>query len=278
MSPEEWSVLIEVSQWMLGVAAICFVLGEITRNVSQVDKLWSIIPVVWCWFITARFGFESRMVLMASLATIWGVRLTYNFSRQGGYSWKFWTGHEDYRWAHVRKWPVLNTTLGFALFDLVFIALYQNVLLLLIVLPILTTHGARAPLGSIDVLLAIAFVGLVVLETLADQEQWNFQNEKKRLRAEGRALEGRFAGGFIRDGLFARSRHPNYFAEQAIWVVFYLFTVAANRRFDWTGIGCVLLILLFQGSSRLSESIQADKYPEYLDYQSKVSRFLPRVF
>ena len=25
----------------------CFVVGELTRNVSQVDKLWSIVPVLY---------------------------------------------------------------------------------------------------------------------------------------------------------------------------------------------------------------------------------------
>jgi len=278
MSAEMWLVLEQLTIGMLGVAALCFVVGEITGNVSQVDKLWSIVPVGYAWFAAWKFAFEPRLALMAALATVWGVRLTYNFSRHGGYSWKFWSGHEDYRWAHVRQWPVMNTRVGFALFDLLFIALYQNALLLLIVFPIVAAHGAQAPLGIADGVLAVVFLGLVVLETAADQEQWRFQAEKKRRVAAGEPLDGRYASGFIRDGLFGRSRHPNYFAEQAIWVVFYAFAVAANGRFDWTGIGCVLLILLFQGSSRLSESIQAGKYPDYAGYQATVGRFLPRFF
>ena len=32
-------------------AFLCFVLGEITRNNSQVDKIWSILPFVYCWII-----------------------------------------------------------------------------------------------------------------------------------------------------------------------------------------------------------------------------------
>ena len=38
---------------MLAVAALCFVIGTVTGNVSQVDKLWSIIPVVYVWVVAA---------------------------------------------------------------------------------------------------------------------------------------------------------------------------------------------------------------------------------
>lgn len=81
-------------------AAYCFIVGEITLNNSQMDKLWSILPAVYVWIVAIKGGMSPRLVLMASLATIWGVRLTWNFARKGAYSWKFWAGEEDYRW----KW------------------------------------------------------------------------------------------------------------------------------------------------------------------------------
>jgi steroid 5-alpha reductase family enzyme len=72
-------------------------------------------------------------------------------------------------------------------------------------------------------------------------------------------------------------RHPNYFAEQAIWVVFYLFSVAATGEWlNWTIVGAVLLVILFKGSSDFSEEISAKKYPKYADYQKRVGRFLPK--
>jgi len=73
----------------------------------------------------------------------------------------------------------------------------------------------------------------VVFETVADQQQWNFQGEKKRQSAAGK-LEGRYARGFIADGLWSRARHPNYFAEQSIWVVSFLFSVVATGRLNWS--------------------------------------------
>ena len=128
---------------------------------------------------TVQAGYEPRMVLMSAVATVWGIRLTYNFSRHGGYSWKFWSGNEDYRWAHVRQKPGLNTRLGWTVFHFGFICLYQNALLLLIALPVVLVQGTGAPTLVVARLAALD-VGLVLLETVADQQQWNFQGEKKR--------------------------------------------------------------------------------------------------
>ncbi|MEQ1439014.1 DUF1295 domain-containing protein [Fontimonas sp. SYSU GA230001] len=275
-TPVQWALIRNLSLTMLAIALLCFVVGELSGNVSQVDKLWSITPPLYAWLATAQAGYEPRMVLMSVVATIWGIRLTYNFSRHGGYSWKFWSGNEDYRWAHVRRKRGLDNRLVWTAFHFGFICLYQNALLLLIALPVVLVQGTGAP-TLLDVLLAALFLGLVGLETLADQQQWNFQTEKKRRLKSGEPLDGDYARGFITSGLWAHSRHPNYFAEQSIWVVFFLFSVAATGAFNWSVIGCLLLILLFQGSSKLSESLQADKYPDYPEYQRCVPRFIPSL-
>jgi steroid 5-alpha reductase family enzyme len=273
LTQQQWATLQQVGALMLLVAMLCFAVGELTGNVSQVDKLWSIVPVVYAWIITGQADWDPRMVLMSVLATLWGARLTYNFSRHGAYQWKFWTGHEDYRWAHVRKNPGLDTVWGWKLFHLGFICLYQNALLLMLVLPLVVVQNTATPLGWADAVLAALFVALVMFETIADQQQWNFQQGKKR---EGRS--GRYAAGFVSDGLWARSRHPNYFAEQSLWVTFFLFSVVATGAPNWSMAGCLLLILLFQGSANLSETIQSQKYADYPDYRKRVPRFIPRIF
>lgn len=275
---EQWHMLKTVIWIMLGVAALCFVLGELTGNYSQLDKIWSITPPLYAWVITVQGGMDARMVLMSVLATIWGLRLTYNFSRHGAYTWKFWTGAEDYRWAHVRQNPALQGRLRFGLFNLFFVSLYQNALLLLIALPIVVVRSAPRPLSWADYVCALVFLGLVIMETVADQQQRSFQNERHRRVRAGETLGSPYARGFVAEGLWSRSRHPNYFAEQSIWVVFFLFSVAATGRLNWSIAGCLLLILLFQGSSKLSEEISSKKYPEYARYQRCVPRFLPRLF
>ena len=44
---------------------------------------------------------------------------------------------------------------------------------------------------------------------------------------------------------------------------------------NWSVIGALLLVVLFQGSSALAEEISGGKYPEYEQYCRSVPRFFP---
>lgn len=259
----------------LVAAGLCFLVSTFSRNYSQVDKLWSLIPIVYVWMVAEHSGFESRTVLMALLVTAWGLRLTYNFSRRGGYSWKFWTGEEDYRWAVLRDKPELSNNWRWMVFNLVFISYYQMGLILLFTLPAVRSLEGRA-LGWADFFLAGIILFLIVLETIADQQQWNYHKEKKQALTGGGDIAEKYKKGFVHSGLWGLMRHPNYAAEQAIWIVFYFFSVAATGKWlNWSVMGAILLVLLFWGSSSFSESISAGKYPGYADYKKRIPRFLP---
>jgi len=273
------SILRETA-WGVGfVVLLTFVVGQLTRNNSQVDKLWSIVPAPYTWYMTWKGGMDERMVLMSVLVTIWAARLTYNFARRGGYSWKFWEGEEDYRWEVLRQRPGFKNPFVWLLFNLFFICFYQNTLIFLFTLPVLSGLAENAaPLGAWDYVLAAVYVGLVIMEYIADQQQFDFQTEKYRRINAGEPL-GEYADGFVQTGLWSKMRHPNYFAEQSIWVVFYLLSVAATGEWlNWTIAGAVLLIILFKGSSDFSEEISAKKYPAYKDYQKRVARFIPKFW
>lgn len=275
LSENQEGILFKLLLVYLVAAGLCFLVSTISGNYSQVDKLWSLIPIAYVWMVAVYSGFEPRLVLMALLVSAWGFRLTYNFSRRGGYSWKFWTGEEDYRWAVLRAKPELSAKWRWVLFNLFFISYYQMGLILMFTLP--SVRGLDgAPLGWADYLLAAVIVFLIVMETLADQQQWNYHKEKKKAMAEGGKIAEKYKKGFAHSGLWARMRHPNYAAEQAIWIAFYFFSVAATGKWlNWSVMGAILLVLLFWGSSSFSESISTGKYPEYEDYQNKVPRFIP---
>lgn len=272
-----WSTIYIV----IGVVAYTFIVGELTNNNSQVDKLWSVVPIIYVWnmFYQAyqhTHVINERMLLMSILVTLWGIRLTYNFARRGAYQWKFWAGEEDYRWEILRKRPGFNNRFVWMIFDLFFICSYQNVLIFLFTLPILATLATNAtPLGLADYLLAALYLGFIIIEYIADQQQFDFQTEKHRRINNNEAL-GEYEKGFVSTGLWSIVRHPNYASEQSIWVVFYFFSVIASGEWlNWSVVGCVLLIILFKGSSDFSEDISANKYPEYKNYQASVPRFIP---
>ncbi len=244
------------------IATGCWILSLITRDTSQVDRMWSIAPPIYLWVLAGGAGFrDGRLDLMAVLATLWGARLTYNFARKGGYS-----GVEDYRWAVLRK---AMSAWQFQLFNLFFIVIYQNVLLVLIALPGWTALNHPTRLGPLDGVLAVLFLGALAGETVADQQQWNFHRQK---RNGGTASPA----GFLRAGLFRYARHPNYFFEIVMWWLMFGFgAVAASSLLLWTVAGAALLTVLFVGSTIMTERISAAKYPAYAEYQATTSPIVP---
>ncbi|MBK9190555.1 MAG: DUF1295 domain-containing protein [Crocinitomicaceae bacterium] len=275
MSDRQIEIMMPVIWVYLLFAALCFIVSTLSDNYSQVDKLWSIMPAIYAWMTAYHASMDARLVLVASLITFWAIRLTFNFARRGGYSWKFWTGEEDYRWAILRAKPEFSAKWKWVLFNLFFISFYQMGLVLLITLPMIKMVDGKA-LGVADYFLAAAIVVVVIFEFIADQQQWNYQKEKYRLKKAGLPLEGIYKKGFTHTGLWVYMRHPNYAAEQLVWILIYCFSISATGFWiNWTIAGSILLVLLFKGSSDFSEKISAEKYSDYKEYQKKVPRFVP---
>ena len=255
MSPLSVSLGIAVA-----VTAACWLASVVTREYSWVDRIWSIVPVVYLWVFAAG-AHDARVTLMALLVTAWGARLTFNFARRGGYA----PGGEDYRWQVLRgRLPGWR----FQLLNLVFIAIVQNAILLAITLPAWTARRSHRPLGPADVVAALVFVALLAGETVADQQRWQFHRS------------GRAAGGAVlRTGLFRVSRHPNYVCEVGQWwVVFAFGAIAAGTVLLPTVAGAVLLTLLFVPSTLFTEQISAARHPEFEEYRRSTPMFvgLPR--
>jgi steroid 5-alpha reductase family enzyme len=249
-----------------GVSAATWLLSVITREYSWVDRIWSIVPIAYVAVFAGAADFsDARLNLMLVLVVLWGARLTFNFARKGGYA----PGGEDYRWAILRGrlsgWQ-------YQLFNVFFISLYQNLILVLITLPAWTALQHRTAFTVLDGVLAVAFLACLAGETVADQQQWEFHQWKKAEVAAGREPSPRF----LTTGLFRFSRHPNFFFEQAQWWLIFAFgAVAARSLWQPTVLGAVLLTLLFLGSTRFTESISRSRYPEYATYQSTTSPLIP---
>tara|TARA_B100001250_G_C19666674_1_gene729580 strand:- start:122 stop:1063 length:942 start_codon:yes stop_codon:yes gene_type:complete len=273
---KQLETLIYLFKVYVGASMVAFVVSEIFQNYSQVDKLWSTIPIYYVWYFTAESGYDPRMILMSIVATMWGLRLSYNFGRRGGYSIYFWVGEEDYRWKELKRIaPFLRPRLNWAVFNLFFICLYQMGLVFLITLPILAAWQGTNDISTYDYLIALLMVSFIIIETLSDQQQYNFQTEKYKKIDLGKNLSGDYKRGFVSTGLWSISRHPNFTSEQLIWIVFYLFSISATGNvFNWSIIGCVLLVILFYNSAKFSEGISSAKYADYKIYQKNVPMFL----
>ena len=264
---------------MAGVAILCFIVSELTSNYSQVDKLWSLMPAAYGW-ITVATVHSTRLILMASLMTIWGLRLSYNFFRKGGYNIIPWKGEEDYRWKIIRETRFLKGRFRFGLFNLLFISLYQNIVIFLFSSPLLIAalHPEKQ-LTIVDFIAGILMGAFIITESISDNQLFKFHQEKKNPGKEENKYKESLKKGFLTEGLWRYVRHPNFTSEQAIWICFYFFGVAASGQ--WINItlaGPVLLVLIFIGSSQLTESISGKKYSGYTVYQKEVPKFIPRIF
>src|SRR5260370_27299779 len=134
-----------------GVCVVTWLASLVTNEHSWVDRIWSIIPVAYLAVFAGAAGFrDARLDTMFALVALWGIRLTFNFARKGGYA----PGGEDYRWKALRsrmaRWQ-------FQLFNLFFITLYQNAILLLICLPAFTALDHPSPLAPLVRIATLAF-------------------------------------------------------------------------------------------------------------------------
>ncbi|KAF5627384.1 DUF1295 domain protein [Fusarium tjaetaba] len=252
----------------IALGFVFLVVSEINRNYSQVDRMWSILPNLYVVHLSvwARLAGipSSRVDLIAAATTLWSCRLTYNYWRKGGYN----KGSEDYRWAILQQYV---PRFVWFLFNVTFISFYQSVLLFSFscvpAYAILCSTKFEQDVTSADIVFALIMVGLVYSEWVSDGQQWDYHAAKHQYQAEAKVpkqfkySQAELDRGFNTSGLWAYSRHPNFAAEQMIC---YTFT------------GAAALILLFQGSTWLTELITAGKYTEYPSYQEQVGMFLPK--
>ncbi|KAF5027232.1 hypothetical protein F66182_648 [Fusarium sp. NRRL 66182] len=268
----------------LALSFVFLVVSEINKNYSQVDRMWSILPNLYVIHLSvwARLAGvpSSRVDLIAVATTLWSCRLTFNYWRKGGYE----RGSEDYRWEIVQKYV---PGFIFFLFNVTFISFIQSVLLFAFscvpAYAILLSTKFEPNVTTGDIAYFAIMVGLVYSEWVSDGQQWDYHQAKHKYQAEAKVpkefsyTQADLDRGFNTSGLWAYSRHPNFAAEQLIWFVLYQWSCFATKNiYSYTLAGSASLILLFQGSTWLTELITTGKYSEYPLYQKHVGMFLPK--
>ncbi len=254
----------------MGTVLVSFWFSLLTDDYSWTDRLWSTLPVAFAWIYAYKAGFSSPAVVASLLVTIWGARLTFNFSRRGGY-----TGEEDYRWKIL--YEKIGNPVRWFFFNLLFIALYQQFLFIAFTSPLGLLPSTTAPFTTLSYIAIFLFICFLSIETIADQQQYTFQQAKYQLLPRKEELENEYTQGFRSSGLFRYSRHPNYLGELGVWWSIYLYSVSFHDfLLHYTIAGPLLLTLLFIGSTIFTESITSSKYPEYAAYKEKAGAIIFR--
>jgi steroid 5-alpha reductase family enzyme len=124
----------------------------------------------------------------------------------------------------------------------------------------------------------------VLIEFFADQQQWNYHKAKSAYQSTAQVPKNsgytaaQLDRGFNTSGLFAWSRHPNFAAEQAVWVALYQWCCCDSDTLgNWAAAGAMGYLILFQASTWFTELITSEKYPQYALYQQRVGKFLPKT-
>jgi steroid 5-alpha reductase family enzyme len=232
------------------------------RNASFYDAYWSVAPLAialyWMLATASENTVLARQIVVVTLVFFWGLRLTYNWARQ-------WQGlkHEDWRYADFRK----RSGGWFWLVDLVGIEMMPTVFVFtgcLSLYPALSAgENCFGPLDGIAIAITAA---AIVIEATADEQLLRFVRKKQP------------AGQIMAKGLWAYSRHPNYFGEIAFWWGLFVFGLAADSGYWWTVAGPVAITVLFLFASiPMMEKRNMERRPGYDERRKKVSALIPWI-
>jgi steroid 5-alpha reductase family enzyme len=227
------------------------------NNGSVYDPYWSVAPpfVALFWIGHASGASTVRQVTATVLVFLWGIRLTYNWARG-------WPGlhHEDWRYidlyatAPMPKWAI--SFLGIHLFPTVMVLLGC-----LALIPALA-RGSN-PFGLLDAAALVVTAAAILIEWVADEQLRGFGGRKQ-------------PGEIIQSGLWAYSRHPNYFGEISFWWGLFLFALAADASYWWMIIGPLSMTAMFHWASiPMLDRRSVARRPGYDEHMRRVNAVIP---
>lgn len=229
--------------------SLFFIAAQRLENNSIVDSAWGPGFAIASW--TAYLSSPSMPVLIPICISIWALRLFIHIT------WRNFGKPEDYRYQAMRKkWGHKQRLHAyFKVFML------QMVLLYTIAFSSISTQMplVNGPIVYGGILLFI--VGLL-FESISDEQLRRFVLTKK-------------PGQIMTKGLWAYSRHPNYFGEASLWWGIYCIAIGFNAPL-WTIVSPLTITVLvrFVSGVPLLEK-RYENNIAYDDYKKKTSIFIP---
>lgn len=236
---------------------VWFIISLIHKKNDVADIAWGLGFILLTWssfFVAANYG--TRGLLTGLLISIWGIRLAWHiYTRNKG-------KEEDYRYLAWRKqwgrWFLLRSY--FQVFIL------QGVFLYLIVFPvILINKSADTLLIWLDMVGIIFWLIGFYFETVGDAQLVRF---KKNAANKGKLLQ---------DGLWAITRHPNYFGEVLQW--WGIGIIALSAKDGWMGLigplTITFLLLKVSGIPMLEKKMES--HPDFKSYKARTNAFFPKI-
>lgn len=240
-----------------GLMLVFWLVSVKTRNAGWVDVGWSITLVLLAGLFAWRFG-GQRAWIAFGMVSVWGVRLAVHVATRllGDKS-------EDPRYQKIRAdW---GKTAGVRFF---FFYQLQAVVNIVLAWPFyLAASNSDRGFGAWEYAGLFLWAVGVFGEKTADRQLAVF---KKNPSSRGKVC---------RDGLWAHSRHPNYFFEWIVWIGYFVF--ACGSPYGWTSAIAPALMLYFvlfvSGIPPAEAQSLRSKGDAYRAYQAEVPAFFPKL-
>lgn len=241
---------------ILALMVLLWLVSLRLKNSSIVDIFWGTGFVIagWAYFLLTPDGFFPRKVLIMTLVTIWGLRLSLYILRRN------WGKPEDFRYQVWRK--EAGQAWWWRSFFKVF--LLQGFLLWIISIPLLAAQYPQLPvhLTFLDYLGALLWLIGFFFESTGDYQLARFKADPAN---KGKVMD---------KGVWRYTRHPNYFGDSAQWWGYYLIALAAGGWWSiFSPVLMTLLLLRVSGVALLEKTLETK--PGYKEYIEKTSPFIP---
>ncbi len=237
------------------VHTVTFAVARRIGRYNVVDVAWGVgfVAVAAVAAALGR-GDATRRWLQLALVAIWGLRLAWHIQRKTAGK------GEDPRYAALLRGATLAAIVRKVFVLQAFIGWFVSFPLQL--------SAVTGP--TPDPLIAVAVVGVAVwlvgfaFEAVGDGQLRTFKSDPAN---RGVVLDG---------GLWAWTRHPNYFGDAAVWWGLWLITL--NGWWALATVGSPLLMtyfLMYVSGARLTEKLMAGR-PGFDEYRQRTAFFFPR--
>jgi steroid 5-alpha reductase family enzyme len=243
-------VIIAVSMLSLWLISL------VVKDAGIIDIFWGMgfaLLTVVSYGLTD--GYPPRKQLLTLLVVFWGFRLAFHLA------WRRLGEGEDFRYRIMRQ----KYGSRFSILSLLIVFGLQGVLMWIISLPLQAAQISRTPdqLTPLDWLGVFLWLVGFSFESIGDWQLSRFKSDPKNRRK------------ILDRGLWAYTRHPNYFGDALLWWGYFLIAVATGAW--WTVISPIVmtyLLLRVSGVALLEKSMVKTK-PGYLNYARRTSAFFP---
>ncbi len=238
-------------------ATLVWIASVVRHDASLVDRIWGMFFVVQAWVVYLVGGEPSpRSLLVAVLVTVWGVRLS------AFLTWRNWGDGEDPRYQDMRA----RSSGNFAIRSLFRVFWLQAVLATVIGVPLVAVATRAGELGLLDAVAVVVWAIGLFFEAVGDWQLSRFLADPDN------------RGHVMDQGLWAYTRHPNYFGDTVVWASYGLFAIAAGAW--WAVIGPILmgvLIVRVSGVALTDERMGSSdsKREGYDEYVARTNVFVP---